>query len=74
MLTGQIKYNVCLEKGSNQLFVTLYTLSIYPSVHKQLIQTLFAAHTRIIDLHTWAHIEQKVHTAQHFADKYFIKK
>ena len=29
-------YNVCLEKvseRSDQLFVTLYTLSIYPSVH-----------------------------------------
>ena len=26
-------YNVCLEKGSDQLFVTQYTLSIYPSLH-----------------------------------------
>ena len=34
------RYNVCLEKGSDQLIVTLYTLSFYPSVHKQLNQTL----------------------------------
>ena len=32
------------EKGSGQLFVTLYTLSIYPSVHIQLIRTLFETH------------------------------
>ena len=34
------KYNGCLEKGSDQrdqLIVTLYILSIYPSIHKQLI-------------------------------------
>ena len=37
-------YNVCLDKGSDQLFATLYTLYIYPSVHKQLIRTLFEAH------------------------------
>ena len=36
--------NPCLEKGSDQLFVTLNTLSIYPFVHKQLIRTLFEAH------------------------------
>ena len=33
-----------LEKGSDQLSVTLYTLYIYPSLHKQLIRTLFEAH------------------------------
>ena len=37
-------YSVCLEKGSNQLFVTLYILPIDPSVHKQLLRTLFEAH------------------------------
>ena len=37
-------YNVGLEKGSDQLFVTLYTLSIYPFVHKKLIRTLFEAY------------------------------
>ena len=35
---------VCLEKGSDMLSLTLYTLSIYPSVHNQLIRTLFEAH------------------------------
>ena len=29
-----VLYNVCLEKGSDQLIVTLFTLNIYPSVHK----------------------------------------
>ena len=38
------KYNVCLEKGSDQLFVALYTLFIYPSVHYKLIRSLFEAH------------------------------
>ena len=33
-------YRPSLEKCSEQLTVTLYTLSIYPSVHKQLILTL----------------------------------
>ena len=37
-------YNVCLENGWDQLVVTLYTLFIYPSVHKQLNRTLFEAH------------------------------
>ena len=40
-------YKECLEKGSNQLFMTLYTLFMYLSlcsVHKQLIRTLFEAH------------------------------
>ena len=45
-----VLYNVCLKKGSDQwdqLIVTLYTLAIYPSVHKQLFRsfrTLFEAH------------------------------
>ena len=33
-----------LKQVSDQLFVTLYTLLITPSVHKQLIRTLFEAH------------------------------
>ena len=33
-----------LEKGSDQLIVTLHTISIYPFVNKQLIWTLFEAH------------------------------
>ena len=33
-----------LERVSDQLIVTLYTLSIYPFVHKQLIRTIFKAH------------------------------
>ena len=40
------KENVCLKKGSessDHLFVTPYTLTIYPSVHTQL-RTLFEAH------------------------------
>ena len=32
------------KKGTAQLFVTLYTVSIYLSVDKQLIGTLFEAH------------------------------
>ena len=36
-------YNLCLEKGSDQLFVTLYTLSIFSSVHKLLIRTILGA-------------------------------
>ena len=34
-----------LEKGSDQLIVTLFTLSIYPSANNLLIQTLLEAHT-----------------------------
>ena len=49
-----VVYNVCHEKGSDQLIVPLYTLSIYLSVHNQLIRTLFEAHivtsTRIFPL------------------------
>ena len=37
-------YNVCLEKGSNKLVVTIYTLFIHRSVHNQRIRTLFEAH------------------------------
>ena len=37
-------YRLSLENGSDQLIVTLYTLSIYTSVHKQLIRTIFEAH------------------------------
>ena len=32
-------YWLSLEKGSDQLIATLYTISIYSSVHKQLIRT-----------------------------------
>ena len=39
-----LRHRPSLENGLNQLIVTLYTLSIYPSVHKQLIRTLFEAH------------------------------
>ena len=35
---------MCHEKGSDQLIVKLYALSIYPSVHNQLICTHFEAH------------------------------
>ena len=31
------------KKATDQLFVTLYTRSIYPSLHKQLFRTLFEA-------------------------------
>ena len=34
-------YRPSLKKGSDQLFVTLYKLYIYPSIDKQLIRTLF---------------------------------
>ena len=37
-------YNVCLKKGSDQLFVTLYTYISIPLYTKQLIRTLFEAH------------------------------
>ena len=42
----KIAYNVCLEKGSDQLIGTLsiYILSNYPFVHNQLIRTFFEAH------------------------------
>ena len=39
-----IIYWPSLENGSDQLVFALYKLSIYPSVHKQLIQILFEAH------------------------------
>ena len=42
-------YQPSLEKGLDQLIVTLYTLSIYPSVHKQLIWTLFEEHIVLQD-------------------------
>ena len=35
-------YWLSLENGSDQLIV--YALSIYPSVHKKLIRTIFEAH------------------------------
>ena len=38
-----ILLNVCLEKDSDQLIVTLKTLFIYPSVKQQLTRTLFEA-------------------------------
>ena len=34
-----VRYSLSIGKGSDQLFVTLYALSIYPSVNKQLIRT-----------------------------------
>ena len=37
-------YRLSPQKGSDQLIVTLYTLSMYLCVHKQLIRTLFVAH------------------------------
>ena len=37
---GGLYYQPSLENGSDQLIVTLYTQSIYPSVHEQLIQTI----------------------------------
>ena len=37
-------YRPSLGKGSEQLIVTLCTQSIYPSVQKQIIGTLFEAH------------------------------
>ena len=42
-------YRTTLQNGSGQMIVTLYyTLSVYPSVHKQLIRTIFKAH--IVDV------------------------
>ena len=43
-IAGTISYLAYLKNGSNQLIVTQYTLSIYPSLHYQLIWTLFKAH------------------------------
>ena len=40
-----VSYRPSLKKGSNQLIVTLYTLTIYSSVHKQLIRFIFEART-----------------------------
>jgi len=40
------------EKGSDQLIETLYTLSIYPAVHKQLILTLFEGRL-VSDYKSW---------------------
>ena len=43
--TLYMTYNVCLENGSDQLFVTLYKLSIYPSVHNKTIRAKpFSSH------------------------------
>ena len=40
-----LEYSVCLVKGSDLLFMILYTpYCIYPSEHKQMIWTLFEAH------------------------------
>ena len=43
-IAGTISYLPYLKNGSNQLIVTQYTLSIYPSLHNQPIRTLFKAH------------------------------
>ena len=42
-IQGLVLYRLYLENGLDQLIVTLYKLSIYPSVHKQLIRTLLKA-------------------------------
>ena len=42
-----VSYRPSLENVSGQLIVTLYTISIYPSVHNQLIRTLFEAHMEV---------------------------
>ena len=41
-----VTYRTIMQTGrpSNQLFVTLYTLFIYPSVNNQMNRTLFEAH------------------------------
>ena len=39
-----ILYNVCLEKGSDQLILKPYKLSIYPSLHNQLIRPYRGTH------------------------------
>ena len=49
--SDMVYYRSSLENGSDQLIVTLDTLSIYPSVHKQLIRTLFVA--RIVQYSKW---------------------
>ena len=52
------RYRPSLENGFDQLIVTLYTLSIYPSVYKKLIQTIFVA--RIV-VGTWLLWKRRVH-------------
>ena len=42
-ISGLKRHRLCLGNGSGQPIVTLYTLSIYPSVNNQLIRTIFAA-------------------------------
>ena len=43
-----MRYRPSREKGSDQLILTLYTLSIYPTVHNQLIRTLRGTHCTYI--------------------------
>ena len=52
------RYRPSLENGFDLLIVTLYTLSIYPSVHKKLIQTIFVEH---IVVGTWLLWKRRVH-------------
>ena len=56
--TAALNYNVGLENGSDQLIVTLhiYTLSIYPSVHKQLIRTRFRGTHRSLNVYFISYI------------------
>ena len=48
-----LQFSGCPRKFSNQLIVTLCTLSIYPSVLKQLIRTFFEAHIELILVLIW---------------------
>ena len=52
------RYRSSLENGFDLLIVTLYTLSLYPSVHKKLIQTIFVAHIVVGTLLLW---KRRVH-------------
>ena len=49
-------YSLCLEKNLDHLIVTLYTLSIYPSVLNQLIRTLFNAQLYIYSHYIYIYV------------------
>ena len=62
-------YRLFLKNGSDQLIVTLYTLFLYPSVHKQLIRTLFEA-IIIVPLHSLSVYTERVDVGEHCASAF----
>ena len=49
-------FRLSLERGLDQLIVTLYKLSIYPSVHNKLIRIILEARPKPEDIIIGVHV------------------